>query len=395
MVLTEAPVTHQGNHPGEGDDPSLIQPRWGAATNPITSYHSPSMSVAPNEVQSINTASSRSIADGTNVAVPASDSSLTTSSSSNSSIDQGFTNLNLSVCRYCPKTFKRTSDFERHINKHERKVTYDCPAVGCSVKGRNGKHRHDKLTDHIRKAHGMRTEYGCPVEGCQLKLTGAQRELFGVHVRNHVESFRYGRTDASGVSKELLGAIGNAASTTNQKCPIPLCYRRLNIKHIQQHLRDHHDETSREVEAAELAKAGYNWQSCLIICPVCGRAVTDHATFCERLEEMHLTTNPEHVRQCSRRGDRAKPFWERIAHARTCELPSCGERLEKWAAHTRHAHILSLLRNPSEIMPYREKILKLCPEFGSHPVFDDLRSVHHHSGSGRQLVYGDDIRRLR
>ena len=54
------------------------------------------------------------------------------------------------VCENCDKTFGRSSDMQRHAQKHSGVLQYRCNVVGCSYPG---SYRQDKLEQHRRNCH--------------------------------------------------------------------------------------------------------------------------------------------------------------------------------------------------------------------------------------------------
>lgn len=282
------------------------------------------------------------------------------------------------ACAQCPQTYSRPSDLKRHENSHDKTLRYPCPAVGCKVV----KHRHDKLTDHMRKIHGSNTEWQCPVAGCAQKFAQGQRELFGIHVRSH-RSFRMN------AQNNLIKDVGNGVSTTHQRCPFPACPAYKPIEKLQNHLLEEHSCFDREGMAYELSDAGYDWNACFVVCPVCPSSSTSfetHKKFLAHLEEVHVATDNTKAQRCVPKDARRrktpngpKPLWERfLDSSRQKVCLGCGEDLETHGhlSYTKSMeHTERLLRPSEELFPFRERILKLCPEFGSHPVFDDVRPV--------------------
>lgn len=324
----------------------------------------------------------------------------------------------------CPKpgctfegTFSRPYELRRHIaQKHSDKGKFFGTAIGCfKGNGRTIFSRADKLTDHIRQAH-MRaviteetakneTLFNCPVEDCAFPPMAL--DLLGVHLKGH------GRVDNRWYKENIPQhqAIYNAADTKRTKCPLWKCGNHSRIEHLQDHLLKHRpsellaeEETINHqgyilVRAPSTlfdnhsydTEAGRGLQSTPIAevhikCPVprCITTAPTHSAFLAHMSVSHAAASDvshidayfhsvkEYDILYSCTDEEVTVSWDlfhKISFWKqkgTC--PTCG-----FTGYLSDGHERSLLADFTELYPVRRQILKLCPEFVSHPVFDDLK----------------------
>ena len=62
-------------------------------------------------------------------------------------------------CRYCPKTFTRKADRNRHAEAHSEAPSFECPMPRCDHTGPNGFSRRDDLVQHLRTVHAAQQRY--------------------------------------------------------------------------------------------------------------------------------------------------------------------------------------------------------------------------------------------
>jgi hypothetical protein len=307
-------------------------------------------------------------------------------------------------------TFSRRSDFDRHTRiKHPRgyNASFVCSAQGC-FRGQVPWSfvRSDKLTSHIKITHHQNTIFSqCPIEDCSFGQ--CTLETMGVHIQRVHPDESKGR------------AVLNATSCRTLRCPIWRCGKYFSAVKLLHHVTTHARE---DIEAANqsLDLLGLLVQSthgCAVtiqvICPICHAVSATVEQSARHLTTEHLYTpqsaTSEHfekwkayLRQNSRShlvatvnkllpwssfDDFYKPTAKRAYGCPSCPFSVTGvERfypgsveLEREQIGKRTAireHHLSFLRPGAEVVkelyPYRMQILRLWPEFASHPVFADL-----------------------
>lgn len=325
-------------------------------------------------------------------------------------------------------SFKTTWELRRHISsKHtSSQPTLKCCAIGCfKLSQRSNFTRPDKLVSHIRALHHNQTLFECPCQDCaQIPLGGL--ELF-THVQSHLES-----RDAKSVT--LLRAIANAVSPASPRCEI--CGKSSPLHKLISHLHDDHDDTlsrcSQPLREMNLQYAP-SWQGdqllcssswereaiadgissvtafmfIFVVCPMCSILRTTHAEFGSHLAESHIHKDSQHfeiwiahveetlathgytpldqspgntIRALLRSAVIWKPWRFALLSSDTVKVclrcPKC-KTSENINGNTMASHHLSMLDNSKELYSYRRKILSLCPQFASHPVFEDLHVPNH------------------
>jgi len=156
---------------------------------------------------------------------------------------------------------------------------------------------------------------------------------------------------------------------------------------MQSHLRDH-TMNERLEEAAVIQQMGYDTETVKVICPLCKLLLCNHKEFTAHLQSVHLTTDSTHLAQfresvassirMSKSEDIIWYSWivkgSRMETVKSMVCPACGQPASTRCPVDRIDHHLQLL-DQNEFRPYRWDILRLCPDFGSHPVFDDVKAV--------------------
>ncbi|XTI87392.1 hypothetical protein V2W45_412488 [Cenococcum geophilum] len=272
-------------------------------------------------------------------------------------------------------TFKRKYELQRHMKKHERKEMYPCPAIDCDRKGSRSFYRADKIVHHLRTGHGGNDSYLCPLAGC---LTHPMSfDEIKLHARSH------------GWKCNSTVKILRRIPARQRQCMLKNCLKRLDILKMQSHLLGH-TMNERLEETAAIQQMGYDTETVKVICPLCKLLLRNHGGFTAHLQSVHLTTDSTHLAQFreSVAGILCNVFspnglsWEtwrvQYYHWNTTESMlclTCGQPALARGQLGEIDHHLQLLTKPDEIRPYRWDILRLCPDFGSHPVFDDVKAV--------------------
>ncbi|KAK8220090.1 hypothetical protein M8818_000506 [Zalaria obscura] len=180
------------------------------------------------------------------------------------------------------------------------------------------------------------------------------------------------------------------ATTSYRQCPMPGCFASLKLSKVIAHLTDEHEQptANRQEYEAFLRGAGYTPDGS-IICPVCPDMAPfpSHEAFEQHLVQKHIVRDSLalkaiiarlHTNGCSSRQDCDWPLkdtsWrgsgssiQRSCPSCTRKIPSLGSVIDQIFWDTKTPEY------PKELMEKREQILQLCPDFGAHPVFDDVR----------------------
>jgi len=301
-------------------------------------------------------------------------------------------------------TFQRPYELDRHIRlKHQQAGSFVCPFRGCFRGSSRSKFaRGDKLTAHIRSAHHHQLDsmIQCPVKGCSKPPL--EFDLLGIHIRRaHSPKGLINYT-------ELERALMNAASSAYWRCPVQRCCKMMGIASVSTHMlsHSHHDL---ELVAGDALLQGHRFVrqastslvqpavnggrpaaplppivAIQVICPVCNIACDDHASFVLHLNEIHLVRSEEkehyhlwrngvttYVPGCSETS-RAWTSWRANRYAgklicNACKIPGCSKQ-DRYDL----GHHLSMQIDVEDIRPYCRGILKMYPDFYSHPVFNDI-----------------------
>ena len=302
------------------------------------------------------------------------------------------------------RTFPRLYELKRHIRvKHGGQKPFSCPFKGC-FKGATAPSyaRSDKLTSHIRNVHGKHMEklLDCCFDDCMSPpLT---LDLLGLHIRHaHAKPNPFGEAV---YCDEKARALVNAASTKYRQCPLWRCAKPLRLPNFIQHLSEHSTEDLEDA-IAELNMEGYvisnkshvrcnpelsdnemvqaSARSVVRIrvrCPMCNDTfetlqslqmhIVDEHLIAESQKE-HYSAWKEYFRKFSDRVKILGPWgdWELVARIHHLTCPFC-ERPQIGAYSTDH-HV-SMLADTDEVKLHRRAILKLYPDFSTHPVWKDL-----------------------
>lgn len=309
----------------------------------------------------------------------------------------------------CDQTFSRRGDLERHVNsRHAQQLSYACPAVGC-FKGHSPTKfaRSDKLADHLRAVHWHHDiRFRCDRRGCQDHGLMSLPELAAHY------SLRY---------HESGNTINNASR--KRRCPLWTCGKSFMFDNFITHLSGHSDDELESIfdllQDAGYVVAGANSMSAemsttsrrlsiKVRCPVarCQAVCADHEHFAQHLIFSHLAQQGsaahDHLSQwshevCGAAMLRNGAFfpWDLKSYAgfvsRAC--PACPFRsddiivggniaqiVEKYMAHQK-----SLFRPDEDVIaelePYRVQLLRLCPAFYKHPLYNYLKSTTAAGGS--------------
>jgi hypothetical protein len=326
---------------------------------------------------------------------------------------------NKSTCFDCEDnvTFSRKSDFERHRrlkHSHEDQQHFVCSAQGC-FRGEVpwSFARSDKLTSHIKTTHNLNTIFDqCPIQYCSFGP--CTLEVLGVHTRPAHWDYEAGR------------AVLNATSCKALRCPLWHCGKHFEAKKLLQHITSHAKE---ELEAADpsLQFIGLLVQSApgydvtiQVICPVCRTASASMEQFIRHLSTVHLCTpqsgGSEHFEKWKAyltqnldkyfspgRVNKLMPWSSldirTLSTKRDFRCPSCQfsvAGVEKYGSDQPAKeraiieHHLSFLCPEAEVVkelyPHRMQILRLWPEFVTHPVFADFDQLKQRSSGGPPQV---------
>jgi hypothetical protein len=330
------------------------------------------------------------------------------------------------TCLHCEDnvTFSRKSDLKRHErlkHSHKNNRHFQCSAKGC-FRGQAPWTfaRSDKLTSHIKDTHNLDTIFShCPINDCSFG--SFPLEVLGVHIRRAHPGHGEGR------------AVLNATSCKVLRCPLWRCDNHFTAKTLPQHIISHNRE---EVDAVKpsLEQLGLLLQSIpgrditvQVVCPICNTVSTDIENFTSHLATAHLYTSQvggsEHfenwkayLRQNSQKFyvatiDKLVPWSSlditTLSAKRDFRCPSCPfsvagvggygpDQPAKERAITEHH--LSFLRPEAEVVkelcPHRMQILRLWPEFVTHPVFADFDQPKQQSSGGPpqvQLLFPEHV----
>lgn len=304
-------------------------------------------------------------------------------------------------------TFRRRYELNRHIRvRHEGGKSFSCPYRGC-FKGRHAPSfaRPDKLTAHIRAVHHRQAGQSliCPAENCVAPPL--ELDLLGMHIKKRHLGIAY--------SLESLRALANAASPEYWHCPLWNCGVAIRLPSVLTHLLGHSPGELESI-ADELLSVNYvlvrgstpvfatpEWAGqhldstriagVRVLCPVCALECDDHAAFESHIDEVHLVhrNKQRHFRSWRdyarehniwRKGETLKPWtkWEPRRAWKRIQCPSCDFyqpvlRIDRYYRYKKVVdHHIGMLADPEEIKPYRRDILKLYPDFATHPIWNDM-----------------------
>jgi hypothetical protein len=291
--------------------------------------------------------------------------------------------------------FHRKYELRRHIrSRHGGDQTFTCGAQGCFKRGtsRCTFSRLDKLTDHIRAMHAHAAPFsGRPAKDCGIGPLPL--DVLGVHVQHaHPRCVAEARS------------VLNATAARHRKCPLSGCNNRLFALHaFIVHLQGH--------AAEDLHAARSNW--CFeslafdfafvsgmsdvavtsvtigIACPACSTTSSTFEQFQFHLWSSHLFLDSSqgaahflswrNALACVESALSGILPWENNMppHERKVRCPQCVH--SAWASSfsstdlgTQHPGLMKPLDQiVLELGPVRMQILRLYPEFLTHPIFDD------------------------
>lgn len=307
------------------------------------------------------------------------------------------------------QTFSRKYELRRHIKTfHDGASGNSLKRFVCGAQGCFHKHsprafkRPDKLTSHIKACHRRDTRFTqCPVDKCMYGP--ATLEALGVHIRRLHEG------------NEAAHAVLNASTCNVYRCPIWTCKKHLDVRGLSAHLGSQHsiDEVYQSIQDLNTDGFVIGHSNGVpgfvlgVICPVCGVACENVEQFVKHIWSSHLylasSDGYEHfvawradlapsVDSFSQARVRKLSPWTQLLHlgflAKTSAIncPACSFSVnfsDDWITRLQeqnlvYNHHLTLLRPINEVVaelyPYRFQILRLYPEFATHPVFADLAS---------------------
>jgi uncharacterized C2H2 Zn-finger protein len=309
--------------------------------------------------------------------------------------------------------FSRKSDLRRHMrtkHSHGNGTSFVCSAQGCYRRQLPWSFaRSDKLTAHIKTVHNQDTIFShCPIEGCSFGP--CTLEALGVHIQ------RVHRNDESG------RAVLNATSCRALRCPLWRCGKYVSaeklLPHVTSHAKEEIEVAKPSVESLGLllqSTPGYD-VTIQIICPICYAVSTTIERFTRHLTTAHLYTpqsgGSEHFEKWKAYLGQNPPGciiwsidellpWSSFRYinvrpgVRVFACPSCPFSVAGVEQHGPEQqaieraikeHHFSFLRPEAEVVnelyPYRMQILRLWPEFVSHPVFADFEQPQQQSRGG-------------
>lgn len=319
-------------------------------------------------------------------------------------------------CRH-KGTFTRIWEFNRHIlAKHNYSAKrFKCGAHGC-LQGRSPSAfiRSDKLTAHIKSMHTRDTIFTqCPFKDC--KFVPSTLEYLGVHI-----SRKHGKHEQS------CGVL-NATTCKTLKCPLWRCRMSVSADKAPSHMRDH-DVEDLQAAASTLLSDGFvvvcppivehsaptkSSFDINVVCPVCKEVNADVKHFVGLLWTSHIFSvgsgGAEHFVRWKDAWVQSIPSehsylltigrlspwltthdFHGYGKSRTVQCPCCPFFVADFGGEWRNRkqqdykdkntqianHHPSLLRPQAEVIaelyPYRMQILKLYPDFVTHPVFSDF-----------------------
>lgn len=255
-------------------------------------------------------------------------------------------------CQYRKATFKRRSDLNRHSRKHEGTTAFRCSAIGCRIRGIKASFiRPDKLREHIRRAHGHEAEFLCPCQGCcegPFPLV-----LLGVHMDN-----------CHSLNGKMLSVWSPLVNT--HFCPLKPCRKQQKRNNMLIcHVREEHSERDRLAQSSYMSAASLDPISCEVICPVCAERIGTMDDAFEHVLLNHMVDrNLFQAWLVALNDERDRRGLQGI----TCiSSMFCFYRADD------RDRLREMKVTTPELVANREAVLRLCPAFRYHPVFDDLK----------------------
>lgn len=325
-------------------------------------------------------------------------------------------------------TFSRKWELQRHIRSRHPRVdaeSFVCGAEGCFNKQLPWTFtRADKLTSHIKANHRRDTIFAsCPVTGCAFGR--CDLETLGVHIARVHEKGGTPLTSKLACKQHEEGrAVFNASTCKVHKCPLWQCGRHVKahelLHHVAGHAKDDVLATTCGLESECLvvfptsgSSQSIHAQRELIInvqCPICNTKSGNIEDFVAHLWGSHLLTGSggldHYIAWRSELVDKVSNVyrdeingmmpWKGLTtnlrfkrEVDTMQCPSCllsFSGLSSWktaseresrrntigSVATHHILLRSEAEVVAELKPCRMQILRLYPEFVSHPVFGDF-----------------------
>lgn len=296
-------------------------------------------------------------------------------------------------------TFPRKYELNRHLrSRHFGDKPFCCPYSGCfNRKEVTAYARSDKLTSHIRNVHARHAKQrlNCCFYDCTKSAEPI--DLLGIHIIN-AHSDRYGYI----VDERARGLVA-AASTAYRQCPLWRCTATLPLASFIGHLRTHtFDELYDYIH--ELRSEGYRIMQTphalvsssfelnatkeierdisihvLAECPLCSEFFESLDSLHNHIDELHVISEDqqEHYRLWKahlQHSEKFKPGYRfaspwKVWNARKCikklVCPGCQY---KERCYFGIEHQISMLADSKTLRPYRRAILKLYPDFATHPI---------------------------
>jgi hypothetical protein len=326
-------------------------------------------------------------------------------------------------------TFQRRWELKRHIKaKHTvGPGSFVCRAEGCFNKQMTWTFtRPDKLTAHIKAVHTRDTLFtACPVNACAFGF--CTLETLGVHIeRTHGMEALIRKHSAMYMNRFITGhelaheqydagrAVFNATTCKVRKCPLWQCGKHVNVRGLLSHVVGHSKDdvlaagSRLQSEGLVVSQPNHTQRGLVITvaCPMCNTMSDDIDHFVTHLWTNHLflsgSGGADHFKawKSTLIHHALKPIhgdikdllpWADLRYtgrnhkgAETIECSLClfssgghgGRRRSEDNMKPVSTHHISLLRPEAEVIaelyPYRIQILRLYPEFVSHPVFADF-----------------------
>lgn len=330
------------------------------------------------------------------------------------------------VCKH-KRSFKSAYELTRHVQTvHGARSakSFVCGARGCF----NGHlpwsfARSDKLTSHIKTVHKYDTVFNqCPVAECSFGP--CPLEVLGVHIQYAHRNLEEGR------------AVLNATPCKARRCPMWRCGKHIATDKLMAHILAH---ASEDIEAAKssLELDGFLVESTFqggitvrAVCPVCRTVTADAKQFVRHLATDHLyvpnSGGYKHFEQWKTHWKENGPKWKSevstlLPWSRITHFPVYDRRVDYQcpycpfsAKDVRGIHMLherrdqqskrvliqehhrSFLRPEAEVVSelchHRMAILRLWPEFVTHPVFADFNTLPQKSIAGLGETQGSPVR---
>jgi hypothetical protein len=298
--------------------------------------------------------------------------------------------------------FTRQYELDRNVEtKHGHYKPYHCGAINCFNKTLPWTFsRSDKLADHIRAKHHREVLFAdCPADSCNIGPRTL--EALAVHIRI-----------AHPALQDEARAILSVALGKKRKCPWWQCAKHIPSDALMTHLESHDPDEIRAAQSSlyleglaltngvvEVTGQG-QWPTIEVVCPVCQTSSPNFEHFARHLWMSHLFLDPANgidhffqwkaalkhqVRQTRRADVTGMLPWTVLMtkehHKETKQFgcPRCAFVANAYSDRLVFDHHLTMLRPQEEVIaelfPVRFQILRLYPEFASHPVFNDLGSL--------------------